>query len=184
MKAIHPVADAVLQFWFGDDARPYWFVKSAKFDDKIATQFGALIDKAGQGELWDWRVDSCGRLAEIIVLDQFARNVYRNTPKAFLYDNVALALAQEAINQQSFADLPVEYQKFTAMPFMHSENAKVHEMAVEIFTRIGDELTLEFEYKHKVIIERFGRYPHRNAILGRISTPAEIAFLKEPNSSF
>lgn len=184
MKTTNPVANAVLEFWFDEANKPFWFAKSDEFDNAIISQFGELIDKAGQGEFWDWRSDSYGRLAEIIVLDQFARNVYRGTPKAFLYDHVALVLAQEAINQQGFADLPTDFQKFTAMPFMHSENAKVHQMAVEIFKRIGDDNTLDFEYKHKVIIDRFGRYPHRNEILGRASTPEEVAFLNEPNSSF
>lgn len=177
-------ANAILNFWFSDDSKPFWFAKSDDFDQTIYQKFGHLIDKAGTGELWDWRIDSYGRLAEILVLDQFTRNVHRGTPKAFLYDNVALVLAQEAINQASFADLPAEFQKFTAMPFMHSENLQVHKMAVMIFQRLGDSTTLDFEYRHQAIIERFGRYPHRNDILGRISTPDEIQFLKQSNSSF
>lgn len=177
-------AQSVLDFWFDDATRPFWFTKSDDFDRVINERFGGLIEKAGMGELWEWRTDSYGRLAEIIVLDQFARNVHRGTPKAFLYDNVALVLAQEAINRPEFADLPTEFQKFTAMPFMHSESLAIHEQAVEIFTKIGDDNTLDFEHKHKVIIERFGRYPHRNEILGRASTKEEVAFLNEPNSSF
>lgn len=179
-----PTANAVLNFWFDPINKPSWFAKSDEFDEKIRNQFQTLIPKAVAGELWTWRSDHYGRLAEILVLDQFARNVYRNTPQAFMGDDVALILAQEAISLGGFADLPTDFQKFTAMPFMHSESLVAHEWAVEIFKRIGDDNTLDFEYKHKVIIERFGRYPHRNAILGRDSTPDELAFLNEPNSSF
>lgn len=180
----NPTANAVLNFWFDPAHHPFWFAKSDDFDKKICTEFGVLIDKAGTGELWDWRADSYGRLAEILILDQFTRNIHRGTPDAFKYDPVALILAQEAIAKADFADLPTAFQKFTAMPFMHSESLSVHEMAVEIFKKIGDETTLDFEYQHKAIIEQFGRYPHRNAILGRISTQAELEFLRQPNSSF
>lgn len=178
----HPTA--ILEFWFDPAHQPFWFAKSDDFDKKIRTEFGSLIDKAGTGELWDWRADSYGRLAEILVLDQFSRNVHRGTPCAFKYDGVALVLAQEAIAKVEFADLPTDFQKFTAMPFMHSESLSVHKMAVEIFKKIGDATTLDFEYQHKAIIEKFGRYPHRNSVLGRVSTQAELDFLKQPNSSF
>lgn len=176
-------ANAILNFWFDPAHKPFWFAKSDEFDDKIRTQFGHLIPQAVAGELWDWRSDAYGRLAEILILDQFTRNVHRDTPEAFMGDAVAVVLAQESISKAEFADLPADFQKFTAMPFMHSESLVVHEWAVEIFKRL-DPTTLDFEYRHKVIIERFGRYPHRNAILGRVSTPDELAFLSEPNSSF
>lgn len=177
-------ANAILNFWFDPAHKPFWFAKSEVFDAKINTQFGHLIHKAVAGELWDWRSDHYGRLAEILVLDQFTRNVHRDTPQAFMGDDVAVILAQEAISRAEFADLPQDFQKFIAMPLMHSESLMVHDWAMDVFRRIGDELTLDFEHRHRVIIERFGRYPHRNAILGRDSTPDELAFLQEPNSSF
>lgn len=178
------MANCVLNFWFDADNKPFWFAKSAEFDETIRTKFTHLIPQAMAGELWSWRIDGYGRLAEILVLDQFTRNVHRDTPMAFAGDGVALVLAQEAVTQADFQDLPQEFQKFTAMPFMHAESLYAHERAMEIFGKIGDALTLDFEHRHKVIIERFGRYPHRNAILGRVSTPEEVAFLAEPNSSF
>lgn len=175
-------AQAVIDFWFANADN--WFIKSPAFDAQIAKQFGEILVKASQGELSAWRADSVGRLAEIIVLDQFSRNVYRDSPKAFAQDGMALVLAQEALNLPSFADLPIAYQKFTVMPFMHSESAVIHAEALAIFEKLGDATTLEFERQHKAIIDRFGRYPHRNAILGRQSTASEEAFLQTPNSSF
>ncbi|MDO4896223.1 MAG: DUF924 family protein [Moraxella sp.] len=181
---LDPTANDVLNFWFDPNHKPFWFVKSDDFDDKIRQKFAHLIPKAVAGELWDWRADHYGRLAEILVLDQFTRNVHRSTPSAFIGDDVALILAQEAIGRAEFADLPKDFQTFIAMPFMHTENLAIHEWAVEIFGRIGDAVVLDYEHRHKAIIERFGRYPHRNAILGRASTPDEMVFLKQPNSSF
>ncbi len=125
-----------------------------------------------------------GRLAEIILLDQFSRNLNRDHQKAFAQDLIALVLAQEAVRQPEFASLSQEQQRFVLMPFMHSESAFVHQKALPLFEQLGDPLTLEFEIMHKQIIDQFGRYPHRNALLNRVSTPAEIEFLKQPNSSF
>lgn len=178
------MANRVLNFWFDADNKPFWFAKSDEFDHKIAEQFEDLIDQARAGELWGWRTDHYGRLAEIVILDQFSRNVYRDTPKAFAADDVVLILAQEAVALVGFNELPVDFRIFAAMPFMHSESLIIHERAVDIFERIGDAVTLDFEHRHKDIIERFGRYPHRNEILGRESTAEELEFLKEPNSSF
>lgn len=178
------IANDVLNFWFDSTNQPYWFANSAIFDRQICDKFAHLIPKAMQGEMWHWRSDSYGRLAEILILDQFTRNAHRGTPNAFMGDDVALILAQEAISSPDFADLPKDFQKFTAMPFMHSESLAMHHWAVEIFKKIGDDIALDFEYKHKIIIEKFGRYPHRNAILGRASTPDELVFLQNPNSSF
>ena len=118
------------------------------------------------------------------MLDQFSRNVYRNTPKAFAQDPLALALAQEAIALGKDVELSPTQQSFLYMPFMHSESLLIHERAVELFKAPGMENNYEFEIKHKVIIDRFGRYPHRNEILGRESTAEEIEFLTQPGSSF
>ena len=113
------------------------------------------------------------------MLDQFARNLFRDDPQAFMYDPLPLALAQEAIRAGAEAQLEASERSFLYMPFMHRESALVHERAVELFTKLGNELNLEYEYKHKAIIDRFGRYPHRNAVLGRESSAEEVAFVAE-----
>lgn len=182
--AQHPTAKAVLNFWFSDDTRPFWFVKSDDFDDKLTAQFADVLIQAGNGETDDWRTDIYGRLAEIIVLDQFSRNIYRNTPKAFAFDGMALILAQEAIKLPAFADLNESERHFLLMPYMHSESKFIHEQAVVLFKNYVNDNAYDFELKHKIIIDKFGRYPHRNAILGRISSDDEMEFLKQPNSSF
>lgn len=123
-------------------------------------------------------------MAEIIILDQFSRNMFRETPRSFSHDVQALVLAQEAVALGLDAELPTEQRTFLYMPYMHSESLRIHEEAVRLFTLNGVKENLDFEYRHKVIIERFGRYPHRNAILGRESSPEEVAFLNEPGSSF
>jgi uncharacterized protein (DUF924 family) len=124
------------------------------------------------------------RLAEIIVLDQFSRNMYRDTPQSFAYDVIALVLAQEAVAQGAHRELALPKRSFVLMPYMHSESLLVHEQAMQLFDQPGLEDDLDFERRHKSIIERFGRYPHRNAILGRTSTAEELEFLKQPGSSF
>jgi uncharacterized protein (DUF924 family) len=118
------------------------------------------------------------------VLDQFSRNVWRDTPRAFSQDPQALCLAQEFVRTGQDRALPPAQRAFAYMPYMHSESRPIHEQAVALFSQPGLEGSLAFERRHQAIIERFGRYPHRNAILGRVSTPEEIAFLAEPGSSF
>lgn len=174
----------ILNFWFSPEHRSLWFAKSDDFDKKICETFSDVHRQATQAELWSWRKTAEGRLAEIIVLDQFSRNIYRDQPESFAYDSLALALAQETISLQLDAQLNPEQRSFLYMPFMHSESKLIHEFALKLFQRLGNEINLNFEKKHKVIIDRFGRYPHRNAILGRVSTPEETEFLLEPNSSF
>lgn len=174
----------ILNFWFSPEHRSLWFAKSDDFDKKIRENFSDVHRQATQAELWSWRKTAEGRLAEIIVLDQFSRNIYRDQPQSFAYDSLALALSQEAISLQLDAQLNPEQRSFLYMPFMHSESKLIHEFALKLFQRLGNEINLNFEKKHKVIIDRFGRYPHRNAILGRVSTPEETEFLLEPNSSF
>ncbi|WP_252060814.1 DUF924 family protein [Acinetobacter sp. AHP123] len=174
----------ILNFWFSPEHRSLWFAKSDDFDKKIRENFSDVHRQATQAELWSWRKTAEGRLAEIIVLDQFSRNIYRDQPESFAYDSLALALAQETISLQLDAQLNPEQRSFLYMPFMHSESKLIHEFALKLFQRLGSEINLSFEKKHKVIIDRFGRYPHRNTILGRVSTPEETEFLLEPNSSF
>ncbi|MBO9528749.1 MAG: DUF924 domain-containing protein [Acinetobacter oleivorans] len=174
----------ILNFWFSPEHRSLWFAKSDDFDKKIRENFSDVHRQATQAELWSWRKTAEGRLAEIIVLDQFSRNIYRDQHESFAYDSLALALAQETISLQLDAQLNPEQRSFLYMPFMHSESKLIHEFALKLFQRFGNEINLSFEKKHKVIIDRFGRYPHRNTILGRVSTPEETEFLLEPNSSF
>jgi uncharacterized protein (DUF924 family) len=154
------------------------------FDRLIATRFKEVHDSAVRCELSSWRDTLEGRLAEIIVLDQFSRNIHRDSPLAFAADPLALALAQEAVRVDARRDLTLQQRSFLYMPFMHSESPLIHQQAVTLFSEPGLENNLEFELRHKAIIDRFGRYPHRNAVLGRVSTPEEIAFLEEPGSSF
>jgi len=179
-----PNAADVLDFWFNELEPKDWFVSSSELDKTITSRFGDLLKSAAQSELFTWRDSPQGRLAEVIVLDQFSRNIYRNTPKAFAQDPLALALAQEAISRGLDQELETKQRSFLYMPFMHSESAIIHQQAVELFNVPGMENNYEFELKHKVIIDRFGRYPHRNDILGRSSTPEETEFLTQPGSSF
>ncbi|EGU36095.1 hypothetical protein VIBRN418_08912 [Vibrio sp. N418] len=174
----------VLDFWFNQLEAKDWFVANQEVDNAIRDQFGDLLKQASQAELFTWRVTPEGRLAEIIVLDQFSRNIYRNTPLAFSQDPLALGLAQEAIRLEADKSLTTIERSFLYMPFMHSESAAIHKQAVVLFSQPGMENNYDFELKHKLIIDRFGRYPHRNAILSRESTTEEIDFLSQPGSSF
>jgi uncharacterized protein (DUF924 family) len=174
----------VFKFWFQEIDRSLWFKKDPDFDKLLAERFGDLHTRVCAGELSAWRESAPGRLAEIIVLDQFSRNLYRNSAKAFAQDGMALVLAQEAVHCGADLALPAQERVFLYMPYMHSESPLIHEAAVQLFTSTGIAGNLAFEMKHKTIIDRFGRYPHRNAVLGRASTPEELAFLAQPGSSF
>ena len=176
--------DEVLSFWFDKSEPSQWWVKNDKFDLLIKDKFLTLHEQAHNCELFEWRKTAKGRLAEIIVLDQFSRNIFRNTPKSFLSDQLALILSQEAISLGKHNELNQIERSFMYMPFMHSESLKIHDVAVLLYKSNGIQSNLDFEIKHKDIIEKFGRYPHRNIILNRASTPEEIEFLKQPNSSF
>mgnify|MGYP003624128767 CR=1 FL=1 len=166
----------VLDFWFNDIEPKQWFQKDTVFDNKIKEQFGILHQQAIQGELSAWRDSPKGALAEIIVLDQFSRNIYRDQPESFAADPMALALAQVAIHNYFDKELSQSERSFLYMPFMHSESAVIHEEAVNLFRDLGIVNNLDFELKHKKIVDRFGRYPHRNIILGRTSSPEELLF--------
>jgi len=174
----------VLTFWFDELTSEQWFIKDQSVDDLIKSQFSYFLTAASRVELFAWRHSAAGALAEILVLDQFSRNIHRDKPAAFAQDPLALALAQEAIRRGLNLHLPVEQRSFLYMPFMHSESRRIHEQAVELFSEPGLENNLKFELAHKEIIDRFDRYPHRNQILGRVSTAEEIEFLKQPGSSF
>ncbi|MDO5681067.1 MAG: DUF924 family protein [Pelistega sp.] len=174
----------ILDFWFKETAPELWFVRSDELDLSIREKFYTTWQAACAGELEPWRATIHGRLAEIIVLDQFSRNLNRDSPLAFAQDAMALVLAQEALKQVDFASLTELERNFLLLPYMHSESAKIHEIAAPLLKQYTSANTYDFELKHKVIIDRFGRYPHRNAVLGRTSSAEEIAFLQEPNSSF
>lgn len=174
----------VIIFWFEETQPSQWWVKDDEFDQLIKRKFSDVHDRAAKCELFDWRKDPKGRLAEIIVLDQFSRNMFRATPKAFAQDQMALILAQEAISLGVDTQLEPKQRGFIYLPLMHSESIVIHEAAEVLYRRYGNPSALEFELKHKRIIERFGRYPHRNEVLGRVSTDEEIEFLKQPGSSF
>jgi uncharacterized protein (DUF924 family) len=176
--------DTVLTFWFQETRPAQWWKVDSAFDDLVRTRFGALHEQACRAELFAWRASPEGRLAEVIAIDQFARNIHRGTPQAFAADPLALALAQEAVAAGADLALPPEQRDFFYMPWMHSESAAIHAAGEPLMRERAAQHTHAFELKHKAIVDRFGRYPHRNAILGRASTPEELEFLKQPGSSF
>jgi uncharacterized protein (DUF924 family) len=159
-------------------------VENDEFDQRIRERFAEIHAKAIRCELFDWRKDAEGRLAEIIVLDQFSRNMLRDSPLSFANDSLALALSQEAISVGADQELNPIQRSFLYMPFMHSESLIIHEIAVDLYKTNGIQANLDFEIKHQEIIQKFGRYPHRNRILDRTSTKEEIEFLKQPGSGF
>ena len=179
---MHP--HPILHFWFTELTPKQHFAKDAALDETIRTRFGPTLEAAARCELFAWRATPQGRLAEVVVLDQFSRNVYRDSPRAFAQDALALALAQELVASGQDRSLPLAQRSFAYMPYMHSESALVHAQAVALFSQPGLEDSLRSALRHKAIIDRFGRYPHRNAVWGRNSTPQELAFLREPGSSF
>jgi len=178
------VYEQVLTFWFREIAPAAWWRADPAFDAALRERFGALQRSAHLGELWAWRSEARGRLAEIIVLDQFPRNIHRGTAQAFASDPMALALAQEAVAGAHDLALPPEQRVFLYMPYQHSESRRVHVEAERLFIALGSADHLDYERRHKAIIDRFGRYPHRNEALGRPSTPEELQFLTEPGSRF
>ena len=179
---MHP--HPILHFWFTELSPKQHYAKDAALDEAIRTRFGATLEAAAKCELFAWRTTPEGRLAEVLVLDQFSRNAYRDTARAFAQDALALALAQELVTSAQDRSLPLAQRSFAYMPYMHSESALVHAQAVALFAQPGMEDSLRFELRHQAIIDRFGRYPHRNALLGRNSTPEELVFLSEPGSGF
>ncbi|RUO62202.1 DUF924 family protein [Pseudidiomarina insulisalsae] len=177
-------AQEVLEFWFGELEPADWFRKSDELDARVTERFGTVLKAAAAGECWQWRRSGFGRLAEIIVLDQFSRNVYRDTAAAFAQDAMALVLAQEAVALGVDSDFSAAEKAFLYMPYMHSESLVIHDQAMVLFNQPGLETNFDFEVKHRDILQRFGRYPHRNAILGRVSSAEEKEFLAQPGSAF
>ena len=186
-----PLVREILHFWFGPlphSPRAEWFRKDSSFDATIAQRFGAAIGAAIAGDYRDWCGDAHGALARILLLDQFTRNVFRGTARAFAGDGEALSTAVELVDRGLDRGLDRYERAFVYLPFEHSEDRQMQERSLALFTELaratGDRASLDWAEKHAVIIRRFGRYPHRNAILGRVSTEEEIAFLAGPGSRF
>ena len=177
-------AQDILHFWFEELTDKQHFAKDEALDELIRSRFCPTLEAAARCELVAWRATPEGALAEIIVLDQFSRNIYRDSPRAFAQDSLALALAQGLVASGHDKQLSVKQRHFAYMPYMHSESPLIHEQAVQLFSQPGLEDGLDFELRHQAIITRFGRYPHRNAVLGRASSAKELAFLSEAGSSF
>ena len=190
--------DEVLEFWFGtldtsghaDAAHTQrWWKKDSAFDDELRHRFAALHEGVANGQLDTWLPLARGRLAYVIVLNQFSRNMFRGTPRMFAYDPLALRTAGDGIARGFDKSLVHDERDFLYMPFMHSENLADQDRSVALFASVENEAptpegNFAFAKRHRDIIQRFGRFPHRNALLGRISTPEELEFLKQPNSSF
>ena len=184
MPAIHRDAAAVLAFWFDQHGQDDWFSGDAAFDEKVITGFIDMQVAAAKCELWDWRGTPEGRLAEIIVLDQFSRQIFRGDARAFASDPLALALAQEAVRAGDDVKLTDQQRTFLYMPYMHSESLAVHDEAVRLFTALGNADNLDYEKKHREVIASFGRYPKRNTALGRHSTAEEEAYIASSDGMF
>jgi uncharacterized protein (DUF924 family) len=197
--------EQVIEFWFGDAPSPTseifqrWFSKDPAFDEEIRRRFGALHQEAYDDKLRAWHGHARGELALIVVLDQFSRNLFRDDPRAFACDHAALAIARELRRAGRARELSLHQQMVALLPFEHSEDRSTQCESVAAFTallgearemRVGEDVigmlagALDYAKRHRDIIERFGRYPHRNAILGRASTAEELEFLKQPGSSF
>jgi uncharacterized protein (DUF924 family) len=184
----------VLEFWFSDQSRALWFEKNAAFDEAIRARFEDTVRAAAAGELDHWERTAPGALALVIVLDQFPRNLYRGSARAFAADPRARDVAGRAISKRLDQDIPLRQRHFFFLPFEHSESTGDQERSVALFQAWAEahdgparDQALEqmrYVHRHAEIVARFGRFPHRNEALGRESTAAEIAFLKEPMSGF
>ena len=168
----------IIDFWFGEETKARWYDSTKAFDELCRERFGELNTKAGAGELGNWEESAEGALALCILLDQMPRNLCRGTAMAFATDAKAVEVASRAIERGFDQELDLEQRKFLYMPFMHSERLADQERSVAIAKALGDEKMLHYANDHADIIRRFGRFPHRNAILGRESMPEEQAFLE------
>jgi uncharacterized protein (DUF924 family) len=189
-----PSPSGVLEFWFSDRARPLWFATDPAFDHEIRQRFGPVVEDAAAGVLEHWLSSADGALALAIAFDQLPRNMYRGSPRAFEHDHRARQVAGSAIDRQLDLVVSLDRRMFFYLPFEHSEVLSDQERSVELFSRwaldhhgagraYADD-QMRYVRRHHEIIRRFGRFPHRNAVLGRSSTPAELAFLDEPDSAF
>lgn len=177
-------AEAVLDFWFVESGPEDWFTKNEDFDSEIRERFGSVYRRAYDGELGEWILSPEGCLALMIVLDQFPRNIFRDDPRAFGTDAHARILLQYALDKGFDQGMEPHQKQFLYMPLQHSEDRRDQELSIELNAALGNDNVLRFAQAHKEIIDRFGRFPHRNAVLGRGSTPEEAEFLAQPGSSF
>jgi uncharacterized protein (DUF924 family) len=186
-------AEEVLAFWFGREGEPgygefreAWFKKDPEFDRLVRNRFEALYELAAAGDLDDWKEEARSCLALVIVLDQFPRNIFRGDPRSYATDRKAQETAEHAVDRALDRELPEFQRTFLYIPFMHSEDLEHQRRSVELFRGLGGSETNSSYYavRHMEIIERFGRFPHRNEVLGRRTTPEEAEFLTQPGSSF
>jgi uncharacterized protein (DUF924 family) len=176
--------EEILNFWFKECKPEQWFKKNEYFDKMIENRFLIAIENALAGKLGNWEESETGCLALIILLDQFTRNVFRDTPQAFAGDKRALALSQLCCDKDYLTNPDIQKRQFMLMPMMHSENLAVQDASLPLFKKYASKKDYEYAEKHREIIARFGRFPHRNVILGRKSINEELEFLKQPGSSF
>lgn len=174
----------IISFWFDELKKEDWFTKSAKTDSAIRDRFAATHLALAKSVPDAWRADAEAHLALIILFDQFPRNIYRDTPLAFATDGLALKEARAAVERGHDQALGADRRVFIYMPFEHSENLADQHRAVELIGKLGDESYTKYAGAHRDVIEKYGRFPHRNAILGRVSTPAEERYLAEPGAGF
>lgn len=174
----------IIDFWFDEKYIPLHFQENHNFDEKIRTNFLDTWESASEGLLVHWRQDIRGRLAEIIVLDQFSRNLWRNDIRTYTQDKMAIALAQEVVAHSEYDSLSSMEKNYILLPFMHSESLELHDWAYKYFEELGDENLLWYENKHREVLERFGRYPYQNKDLNRESTPEELEILERNKDGF
>ena len=185
----------ILDFWFGREGeegygefREAWFIKDSEFDREVRDRFEGAYEEAAAGKLDHWKDEAWSCLALIILLDQFPRNMFRGDPKTYAADDKALEAARHAVEHAYDRELPPYGRLFVYLPFEHSEDLEDQRSSVELFRELAAEMRSEdllgYAVRHLEIIERFGRFPHRNEILGRATTPEEAEFLRGPNSSF
>ena len=174
----------VIDFWFDPAHISLHFQENQEFDERIRSKFLKTWEAASEGLLVNWRNSIKGRLAEIIVLDQFSRNLWRDDIRTYTQDKMAIALSQEVVNHPEYNELSTDEKKYVLLPFMHSESIELHDWAYKFFVELGDEDTLYFEDIHRDVLEQFGRYPYQNKDLGRKSTPEELKALEENKDGF
>ena len=191
-EAVPSRAQEVLDFWFGREGEPgygefreAWFRKDPEFDRKVSDRFEDLYEEAAAGALEGWKEEARSCLALVILLDQFPRNMFRGDPRSYATDRTAQETAEYAIDRALDRELPAFQRMFLYMPFMHSEDLGRQRRSIELFRALGSEVDVTgYAVRHMEIIERFGRFPHRNEVLGRPTSPEEAEFLAQPGSSF